>query len=138
MSLQSAIYEIQAKMREVSGVKNAPNEPPESTDNFPFVATFPGTGEITAVAHGDKKGLHNVYIEFHVTRKDLPIDMRKAVPYVDLIPDKLLESRQDGSFTEFDTFGVISYEFTPMAWGAVETLGYRFTINDLKIREIIS
>ena len=138
MSLQSAIYEIQAKMREVSGVKNAPNEPPETTDNFPFVATFPGTGEVGAVAHGDKRGLHNVNIELHVTRKDLPLDMRKAVPFVDLITDKLLSERQAAEFTEFDTFGSISYEFAPMAWGNVETLGYRFTINELKIRGTIT
>lgn len=138
MSLQAAIYEIQAEMRKVSGVKNAPNEPPESTDNFPFVATFPGTGEITAVAHGDKKGLHNVNIELHVTRKDLPIDMRKAIPFVELIADAILKARQAATFTEFDTFSGISYEFAAMAWGNVETLGYRFTINDLKIREIIT
>jgi len=138
MSLQDAIYEIQAAMREVSGVKNAPNEPPENTANFPFVSTFPGTGSISAKGYGDKTELHNIEIELHVKRKDLPIDMRTAVPFITDIVDKILSKRQDGAFTAFDTFGDITYEFAPLAWGETQTLGYRITLNDVKIRGTIT
>lgn len=136
--LQDAVYEIAASMREVSGVKNAPNEPPENTENFPFVAVFPGTGEIEALARGDKKGLHNIDIELHVKRKDLPIDMRVATPFIDKIADQILSDRQNNNYTHINTFGAITYEFAPLAWGATQTLGYRVTVNNVKLRGTIT
>lgn len=136
--LQDAVYEIAASMREVSGVKNAPNEPPENTENFPFVAVFPGTGLIRAEGHGDKTGLHNIDIELHVKRKDLPIDIRIATPFINSIANQILSDRQNGNYSHINTFGDITYEFSPLMWGATKTLGYRITVNDVKLRGTIT
>lgn len=138
MSLQDAIYEIQASMRQVSGVKNAPNEPPENTANFPFVAAFPGNGTIYAEAHGQKRSLHNIDIELHVKRKDLPIDVRTATPFIDDIAGQILSDFQNSNYSAIDAMGIISYEFTPLSWGGTDTLGYRITVQDVKIRGTIA
>lgn len=138
MSLQDAIYEIQSAIRTVQGVKSAPNEPPDNTESYPIAVTVPGNGTYMVESHGSQRGLHNVEIQLHVKRKDLPIDMRTATPFIDRIVDKLFFERQASNFSTFDTFGDITYEFTTFKWGEQGTLGYVITLNDLKIRDTIS
>jgi hypothetical protein len=136
MSLQDAIYEVAAAMREVSGVKDAPNEPPESTDNFPFISTTPGTGSYVHEA-GVKKGMHDINVDLYVERKDSPLDFRRATPFIDRIVNKIFTKQKNGTWTSFSTFADVDYEFTTFLWADQPLLGYRIVLRDVKIQEAV-
>ena len=66
-TLQAAITQIQALTEAVSGVRAAPDEPPDQISHFPFVACFPESGYYTPGAPaGMMQGLHNIVVEVHV------------------------------------------------------------------------
>ena len=67
MTLRAALDEIVEQMNEVKGVRYAPDDPTDSTQNlFPFVAVFPESGRYTG-EFGSlvRKGVHNIAIELH-------------------------------------------------------------------------
>ncbi|MBT7070744.1 MAG: hypothetical protein HN975_07640 [Anaerolineae bacterium] len=132
MTLQAAVEQVQDLMGAVSGVKSAPDYPPENINEYPFVVAYMGGGEIVFDTPSAYKGLHTIIIELHIARKDLPNDIEIAAPYVDSIPAALMaDATLAGTVNLFDN---ITYEFTEMLWDAVETIGFRFSINGVSQR----
>ena len=80
-----------------------------------------------------KVGLHNLVVELHVARKDLPRDIQKALVYSESIPNVILLKFKNGTFTAIEMLDTITYEFLAMAWAGVDTIGFRFTINQVKM-----
>ena len=132
MSLQTVIDEVQAICRTVSGIKGAPSYAPEQINLYPFAVAYPGDGEVEFGALGEMKALHNVIVEVHVARKDLPVDLQRVSGFVDSIPAALMDDPTLGG--SCDTFQSIRYRFSQLGWGGVETIGYRFTVVNVKVR----
>jgi hypothetical protein len=122
----------------LTGVKQAPTEPPETIGDFPFVAGYPGDGEWIETPAGLKTGLHNVIIELHVARKDLPFDYALAIPYVDSIPNVLFSNLTDKWDGTISTFDRITYRWGEMEWGSQKTLGLQFIVQGVKIQSAVS
>jgi len=132
MSLQNVIDNVQAACRKIKGIKGAPSYAPEQINLYPFVVAYPGEGEIEFGAVGEMKALHNVVVEVHVARKDLPTDLRRVSGFVDSIPAALMDDPTLGG--SCDTFQTIRYRFSQLGWGGMDTIGYRFTVAGVKIR----
>jgi len=98
---------------------------------------YPLTGEYKFGPPPQMKGLHNINIELHVARKDLPRDYLKVMDLIDIIPKELWNKLRTGGFSYLQTFGGsdsgINYTFGPLSWGAVDTLGVTYTIPMVKI-----
>lgn len=137
MTLAAAITQAQTYIAALSGIRAAPSTPPERVNVFPFVIARPGNGSIKFGATGAKKGLHNIIIELHVARKDLPRDVATILPYCESIPNLLMykllnDDKWNGTI---DTFESITYRFMSWDWSPeLKTIGIEFTVNDVKIQ----
>jgi len=137
-TLQDAIDQIQAVVRAVEGIRQAPDEPPEGLNFFPFAVAYVEAGEWIIGPPELMTGLHTVVIELHVARKDLPRDVEAAMRYAKAIPNAILDAHRKAEFTAFQTFERMTYEFAALGWGGTETLGFRFRIERLKTQDAIT
>jgi hypothetical protein len=137
-TLQQAIDEIQTAILSLAGIRDAPSQPPEAMNAFPFVVCYPRTGIWEAQTPETKIGLHNLVVELHVARKDLPRDVEKALAYSESIPNVILLRFKDGTFTAIQMFDAITYEFLTMGWAGIDTIGFRFTITNVKMVSVIT
>jgi hypothetical protein len=141
-TLQSTIEAIQDAVLTVSGIKNAPDYAPDKLPGvFPFVVTYPDSGVWMWGTAGAKKGLHSITVELHVSRNDIVFALKELDLYVETIPNAIMKDPTLGG--NVDTFGgaggeAITYQYGPMNYGGVDTMGITFTINNIKIRSAIT
>jgi hypothetical protein len=136
-TLQEAINQIQAEVKAISGIREAPEVPPEGMDHFPFAICFARTGEYTIGPAGVMTGMHTIVLELHVVRKDLTRDIPAAMKYAKSIPLAILVALMNRTLTAISTMERIRYEFGPLGWGATETIGFRFYIDGVKTQDTI-
>lgn len=131
----------------ISGLRGAPSEPPESINQFPFAVAWPGSGSAVGDSTpGTYRLLPTLVLEVHVARLDLPTDMEAIYPYLEYVldvildPDNLTISGNVDTIVFDDDSGGIAFEFGRLDWGddpGTKTLGWRFTI-PVKLRRTIS
>ena len=136
--LRDACVEIVEEIQTISGIRSAPEVPPESTDLYPFVVTYPGGGDYHQGPAQVMTGMHNITVELHVERKDLPRNYSTVLDLIDVIPYELMKLLNAGGFSTLSTFGNIEYSFGAMSWNEVETIGVRYTITDVKVQTTIT
>jgi len=136
--LDNAIDQAVTYIRSLTGIKLAPASPPEQASDFPFVTGYPGDGEHIETPAGLRTGLHNVIIELHVARKDLPFDYDLAIPFVDSIPNLLMSNLTSKWAGKISTFDRISYRWGEMEWATQKTLGIQFIVQGVKIQSAVS
>lgn len=145
-AIQDVIGAIQDCIGQVSGIKAAPDYPPDDISIFPFSAAFEGEGNwswyTSGSTYGSKKGLLSVVVEIHLALISLPITAQQAAYYSEAIPNAILKGvRSDRladtviSVERIDTSGLI-----PMAWGSkeVNTLGYHFVVRGINVKNDIT
>lgn len=137
-SLQDVISAVQDIIGSLSGIRVAPDYAPDSLAVFPASVVYPAAGTFTTGPADNLKGLHNIVVEIHVERRDLVKALKAAIPYGTLAAKALLGDVTLGGTVS--TFGQITYDFGPMAWGdpALQTLGWRLTIENIKTQESMS
>jgi hypothetical protein len=136
-TLQAFIDQVQDAVGALSGIRGAPDEPPEAINVYPFAVAFAGTGDYEQ-QKGKMRGNHNVIVELHVARKDLARDVAAAMAYAKSIPNAIYAAQEDGSLAASSYIGRISYTFGPMAWAGVPTLGFRFEIEGVRTEDTIT
>ena len=140
-TLEQVIAEVQEDIRALSGIRAAPNLAPEQMNVFPFCVVYPGSGTMSSGVPGEMLGIHSIVIELHIGRKDLPRDIDAALPFVESIPNILLKAVATTAGDRFDntvdTFTDVTYEFGPLDWGGTATIGWRFRMNGVKLRNNI-
>lgn len=136
-TLQDFIDQVQDAVGALSGIRGAPDEPPESINVFPFAVAYARDGTYEQ-QKGMMKGLHNVVVELHVARKDLARDVQAAMGYAKSVPNAILDAQEDGNLAAASWLGRISYTFGPMAWAGQETIGFRFVIEDVRTEDAIT
>lgn len=137
MTIQTAIAHIQGLAEGLTGIRQAPDFPPEQMNVFPFAVCYPAAGQFQAGPMGLMKGLHNLVVEIHVARKDLPRDVETALPFGELLAAAVLDDPTLGGTV--DTVRAdegISYTFGALAWGGQETVGWRVII-PVKIQTVL-
>jgi len=133
VTIEAAITQAMAYVGAVSGILQAPDPPIEQPGEFPFAVGYPGDGTFEGGPAGATTALHNIVIELHVARKDLPTDYSRAIPYVDSIPATLLSNLSSKWGSTISTFARISYRWGEMDYGGQKTLGIQFTVEGVKI-----
>jgi hypothetical protein len=136
-TLQEAISQIQAEVKGISGIREAPETPPDQINQFPFAICFARTGEYRIGPAGVMTGIHTIVLELHVARKDLTRDVPTAMKYAKSIPLAIIAALFEGTLTAIATLGTIRYEFGPLGWGGAETIGFRFYIDGVKTQDTI-
>jgi hypothetical protein len=135
MALQEAIAGLQDIAGSVTGVRVAPDYAPENLNIWPAAIAFPESGTITSESDAWYIGLHNLILELHVARGDLPKVLEKIIPLGEDVYEALLADPTLGGTVS--TYGDLTYEFGPMEYGsppgAAATFGWRFTLTDVKI-----
>ena len=141
-TLQQAIDEIAADLGALTGIRGAPDEAPEQISVFPFLVTYASSGEWESDVPGNKRGLHTITVELHVARKDLPRDIAGAMAYSDSIPNALLKAIATTAGDRFNntiqTFNRVTYTFGTLGWAGVDTIGFRFRIEGVKMQSAIT
>lgn len=121
----------------VPGIHQAPVNPMETMNDYPFAAIYVATGNLGAGAIGTRKSLYNIAIDVLTPRLDLNRDLEILDPFIDSIPDALV-AEVSGSGNRFSqtisTFTEITIQFIPMVnYAGVQMIGYRFVMVDVKI-----
>lgn len=132
--LRSSIGEIQTLIAGLAGVRQAPTDPRDELNVFPFAVCFPNTGSSVARPIDDQTALHNLTLEIHTARKSLTRDMTTLYPYPELVANALYGN--NGKWSNFNSVNNITYELTSGVWGSIQTLVYRFVVQ-IKIREAL-
>ena len=138
MALKDAIDEIIDELQTISGIRRVPEEPPENNSAFPFAVVYPGSGVYQFGPPPLMRALHEINIELHVARKDLPRDYLKVMDLIDTVPSELWNLLRTSGFSNLETFGNINYLFGPLSWGTVDTLGVTYTMTEVKIQSDVS
>jgi hypothetical protein len=126
-------------MGAVSGVKAAPATPPENlSGEFPFSVCYPSEGTWTEAVQGMKEALHFIVIELHLQRGALPYDVAAALNFADSVPNALFSALSTRFSGTINTFGRIRYTFGAMEWGGIKTIGWRWTLEDVKIQSAVT
>jgi hypothetical protein len=133
-TLPQVIDYIQAKMRALDGVEEAPDEAPEQMLQFPFVMTLPRSGRITKESP-QMMGLYTIYVEVHVGRQVLPKAIEMALPFGDSVPQALWADPKLGGLVS--TIQEIRFVFGRVTWGNEDHIGYRFEV-DFKLMTNVS
>jgi hypothetical protein len=95
------------------------------------VITYPRNGRAKTGEAGVHYTLHNVISEIHYPPADFTNTIKLLIPYI----PKIIEAIADDpwlSNTE-DTFEGISYTFGPMKYAELDTMGIRFTVENIKM-----
>lgn len=133
--IQDIVDQLQTEVRGVAGIRAAPNEPPDSLKAFPFAVCHARSGHYHYGTTDVVNGIHEIWLEVHVARVGLARDVKAVMDFGDTIPMAIFRAYDAGTLTALETFQGISYEFGPMKWGDVLTLGFRFTIEGVKTQD---
>lgn len=136
--VKDAIQEIIDELKNLDGIRRIPDAPPENNNQFPFVVVYPISGSFTKPSSGWLIGLHDINIELHIKRKDLPRDFDEAMDLFQDLPKQLMSGQENGRFSNGFTWQAITYLFGPLEWAGVETIGFTFTLNGAKVQDTVS
>jgi hypothetical protein len=130
MTIQAAITNLQAKALALTGVKAAPDKPPEGTGAFPFAVSYERSGTMVLRSANFADDLATIFTEVHVSRQILPVAINTAMALRDPF---LVSIRDDPTLGgSISTVREVRRTFGRLEWGGIETIGYRFEI-DIKV-----
>jgi RNA recognition motif-containing protein len=125
MSIQNIITQIATLQAEITGIKRAFDETPDSLNEFPCFVNFPSSGDIERIP-GQRKTKHIIKMQLRVIRADLPSAENKVRPFLDSVLDKF-----DANITlngAVSRSAIIHYDYGSLPWGGREYLGISFDI----------
>lgn len=129
--VEDLIAAVAAIVDAVAGILQVPVNPPETVSVPTFAVVYLRSGAIDNGVVGMRKSLHTVNIDVLTKRTDLSRDMAKVKPFLDLVPAALLA---DPTLTATaQTFDNVTYELLVTDYGGVSMIGYKFSINGVKI-----
>jgi hypothetical protein len=132
-TLATVLSGLQTACGAVTGIKDAPAYPPEQANDWPFLVTYFTSfrGEVNTPE--DFRLLYDVVIELHINRRELPYDVAAVLGYAETVPNAFFKWLRDNGIAHESVDGY----FGVMGWGDdpnwIATLGFRWTIKDVKI-----
>lgn len=138
MDITSAIRAVQDTWLTISGIKAAPDTPPESINQFPFAVTYEGTGTVyidDMYSETFARQTATIVSELHLTRQNLPTAIANAMAYRNSFLDALRDNPTLSGTVMMIT--QISFQFGKLEYGEDNpTIGYQFTISaDLELTQ---
>ena len=133
-TIQDVVANIQTTIDALSGVRSAPNYPPNQISTSLTAITYPASGVIGAQSSGWMKELHTVNIDLITPVQDLTRDLTLLNPFLRSIPNALIKAPTFGGNAE--TFDSVSYSYIVIEDGGIQYRGYRFVISGIKITPV--
>ncbi len=131
--LQSAIEDLQSTIGAITGVKAAPDNPPDvPSGQWPFSIAFPRTGEFQGGGNAQVVGLHTIVVQLHYHRQDLSRSYETIIPYLETVIEAILADVTLGG-TVTTIRDSITYTFGAMTYAGIDTIGWQFEV-PVKIR----
>ncbi len=134
MSLADVIANLQSKALAMTGIKAAPDYPPEDMSTFPFAICYPRTGEVNFGGQKWANNLDTVYMDLHISRAILPKAVEKAIPYRDTFAKKLMDDPTLGGTAKHITGFIVT--FGELSYAGQTTIGWRFEISFMTHTEV--
>jgi len=142
MAIQDAIARMQTDIEAISGIKGADQYLPEALPTVEnWVVMYPGETEfIPGLPSGYMTAMYSVIIEIHTPRNTLPQAHKRIVALYDDIPIKLFDDLLDTKLNNtVSTFGnITSTGLIAMNYAGIDTVGFRYTVRDIKIQTVIT
>lgn len=129
--LDNFVTALTTKMGEMTGIKAAPENPPEGLIDFPIVVCWIESGRFTYSQAGPCIGVHRVNADVHLGRSDLPEDEKAARPYILRGLIKIAANLKMDSTCEHCL--LTDYRYGRLGYDKSETFGVRFIL-DVKIK----
>lgn len=126
MTILAAVLDLQDKANQLGDVREAPDYPPESANQFPFVLCYPDTGTVELQSQGWAKFFHTLVVELHCSRQSIKTAIDQILSFVENFPDKLIDDPTLSSSVS-ETVS-IDYTFAAMRYNDIDTIGVRFRI----------
>ena len=130
MTVEAAILNLQAKLLALSGMKAAPDAPPEGAGAFPFAVSYERTGTLAMRSAGFADDLATIWCEIHVSRQILPIAIGTAMAFRDPFLKAIIADPTLGG--SVSTVNAVRRTFGALKWADIDTIGYRFEV-DVKV-----
>ena len=130
-TLQDVIEAIQDKVI-ATGIKYAPDYAPSTLPGqWPAVITYPTNGRAVTGDAGIAYYLHNIHCSIHYPPVDFSNTIKILVPYIETIITAITDDPWLSNNCE--PFTAISYVIGPMKYAEMDTMGIRFTIENVKL-----
>lgn len=155
-SLAVVVNNITNDLMTIPELSEARNTAIEKAPGFPLLLVYPRTGfwrpGTSAGGRSDtvnpmRWGTWTIHCVVHVARRDLPYDIRAAMPFADSVPNRLLYAYHRDKFggsivclsdpTNRGSTAPLTCEFGPSAIGAQETVAWTFGL-DVTVEEEVT
>lgn len=133
MSLAAAITSLVTIAGNISGVKKAYSDPPESISQFPAAIVYAGRGTLEGISSGLSRHLHTIRIDILSSRQTLPQAIAEAKTWPDALMSGLRADETLGSAVSAINWPV-NYEALAMPYNNLTHYGIRFDVT-VKIME---
>ncbi len=118
------------------GMRQVPRELPGQINAYPFPIIVP-QGEYKWSAKQFITGLHSPVIEIHIAMIDMPFDDRRLRGYGDALAKAIFnDPALGGIFNSGAIMGPITYTFGLLAYFSQQTIGWSFTIHNVKTQGV--
>lgn len=114
----------------VTGIKSAPDYPPEQAGDFPFFVTYPGAFQGHQGPQGSMTMLYDMVCELHIARQNaLPTEVEALLGYPESIAEALFEACNTYALAQNGIEG----SFGALGWGDTKTIGFTWVVKEVKI-----
>lgn len=120
------MLDLQEKALSISGIRAAPDNPPEAVNALPFAVSYPSVGRLETQSAGWGKLFITIFTELHFSRQLLNKGVEQALPYAESFSAKLMAD--PGLSSSVEEVAGIKVSFGKLEWGGLETIGWRFEV----------
>jgi hypothetical protein len=130
-TLAEFIAQVEVTVRTVAGIRTVHDFPPDQLNTWPAVVAYAAKGYGDAKDFGLGFCYHDVACEVHIPQKDLARDTAKLLPFVTSMPEALKADPLLNAF--YGAMNKISYSLFNEEYAGIQTIGYRFIIEKVKL-----
>ncbi|OQC57690.1 MAG: hypothetical protein BWX54_01143 [Verrucomicrobia bacterium ADurb.Bin018] len=136
--LYEAVKRVQVIVRDVPGIKLAPEDPTESASEFPFAFTYLSSEERMSDSYGAVRSDATLVCDVVIPRTNLAVNLQTLMPYADSIQNALykdwIDNQWGSTITELKK---TRCKLVNLDIAKQQMIGLRFEI-DVKIRDTIT
>jgi len=126
-TIAGAAEKVQDILGALTGIVAAPHEPPEGIFQTPFLVSYPKSGRCNTQSNAWAINETTIVAALYVARVNLPSDYATAVPFIDVILNKLAsDTTLGGAVTGFT--GPVTWEMHVETWADAKYLVIQFNI----------
>lgn len=138
-TLAGAVEEVQTAIRTyVPGVQQVPETIADNAAAWPFVIAYPASGNSSWRSQTHRIENFTLIVELHITamQEETAVNMQEAMSYHETVPAAIKTAEIAGELSNVDSLGNMDWTFGAMDIGGVDTIGFRWNINNVIIHQV--